>query len=290
MVPSDMLFAFYTSITSSKLGSIECETVRCTMLSKPSLVIILEGRKWEDLDINIWVKILQSFDLFQLIYVIPQVCRAWQSACSDQLLWKTLDLSVLLSNFIRISRKPYVYVNSTSQRKSIRLLNICLNLSCGNIQTLIYHHYLYVKDNQLTFTAKRYSFNELSSLYTDLLFFRYPRLKHLVMPSWNKIKKKNPAYVIARSCKKLSELKIISPCDMLFASALVSFLPNLKLLEGLKKLKVFNLSHFRLEKLLTLISDSCIKCQRTLNDEGMIRWSKYEEDLWKVDEVGSLAI
>ncbi|KAH0724942.1 hypothetical protein KY284_000807 [Solanum tuberosum] len=150
------------------------------------------------------------------------------------------------------------------------------------------------------------------------------------MPSLEK-----PAYVIekiGRSCKKLSELKIMTPCDIMFASTLVSFLPNLKvlsvrctelskpalliLLEGLKKLKVLNISHCiitedlpppapmkilteldesilektsRLDKFLTCMSDSCIMCQRTRNDEGFMRWYKYA-DLLKVDEVKSLAI
>ncbi|XP_049385861.1 F-box/LRR-repeat protein At3g48880-like [Solanum stenotomum] len=299
-------------------------------------------RRWEDLDINILVTILLSFDLFQLIYAIPQVCRAWRLACCDPLLWKTLDLSVLQSNFIRLPLKPYVYVDSPSEKKLTGLLNICLNLSRGNIQTLIFHTNLYVNDNQLTFAAER-----------------CPRLKRLVMPSWNKIKKRtmcraihiwkdlesltmpsinNPARVIeeiGRSCQNFSALKIMGTCDMLFASALASFLPNLEvlsvrctvlskpalaiILEELKKLKVLNISHCiitedpedpplepmnilteldesilekasRLDKFLTCMSDSCIMCQRALNDQGFMRWYKYEEDLWKVDEVKSLAV
>ncbi|KAK4734121.1 hypothetical protein R3W88_008382 [Solanum pinnatisectum] len=218
-------------------------------------------RIWEDLNNDISVKILQTFDIFELSAGLAHVCNVWRLACCDQLPLKTLDLS-------------------------------------------------------------------------------YPRLKCLVMPSWNKIKKrticiwedlesltrpsiKNPGYVIeenARRCKKNSELKIIGPCDMLFASVLVSFLPNLKLLSlrctGLKKLKVLNISHCiitedpppapmkiltkldesilekasRLDKFLTLITNSCIKCQHNLNDEGLMRWYENEEDLWKVDEVRSLAI
>ncbi|XP_049385863.1 F-box/LRR-repeat protein At3g48880-like, partial [Solanum stenotomum] len=223
-------------------------------------------RRWEDLDSNILVKILQSFDLFQLTYAIPQVCRAWQLACSDPLLWKTLDLSVLQSNFIRISIEPYVFVDTPSREKLTRLLQICMNLSRGNIETLIFHYNLYVDENQLTYTANR-----------------CPRLKRLVMPAWEKLEKpairrairkwkdlesltmpslEKPAYVIkkiARSCKKFSELKIMGTCDILFASTLVSFLPNLKvlsvrctelskhalviLLEGLTQLKVLNISH-----------------------------------------------
>ncbi|KAG5630167.1 hypothetical protein H5410_001884 [Solanum commersonii] len=66
---------------------------------KIEVVVMEEGnspvRRWEDLNIDMLVKIFQSFDLFQLISVIPQVCPAWQSTCSDQRLWKMLDLSVM---------------------------------------------------------------------------------------------------------------------------------------------------------------------------------------------------
>ncbi|XP_004234380.1 F-box/LRR-repeat protein At3g48880 [Solanum lycopersicum] len=296
-------------------------------------------RRWEDLNIDMLVNIFQSFDLFQLISVIPQVCPAWQLACSDQRLWKTLDLSVMQSNFIKTQAPPYVFVDTPSREKLTRILKICLNLSRGNLLTLIFHYNLYVDNNQLTYTAKR-----------------CPRLKRLVMPAWEKLEKRTicsafqewkdlesltmpsleePAYVIekiGRSCKKISELKIMDPCDVLLASALVAFLPNLKvlsvrctelpkyalviLLEGLKKLKVLNISHCiitedlpppapmkilteldesilkkasRLDKFLTCMSGSCIMCQRTRNDEGSMRWYKYA-DLWKVDEVTSLAI
>ncbi|TMX02422.1 hypothetical protein EJD97_021623 [Solanum chilense] len=100
----------------------------------------------------------------------------------------------------------------------------------------------------------------------------------------------------------------MGPCDMLFASTLASFFPNLEvlslrctvlskpalaiILEELKKLKAVNIYHCiitedhplepmrilieldesilekasRLDKFLTCMSDSCIMCQRTLND------------------------
>ncbi|XP_015070269.1 F-box/LRR-repeat protein At3g48880-like isoform X2 [Solanum pennellii] len=267
-------------------------------------------RRWEDLDINILVTILLYLDIFQLTSVIPQVCRAWRLACCDPLLWITLDLSVLQSNFIRLQVKPYVYVDSPSEEKLTGLLNNCLNLSRGNIQTLIFHPNLYVNDNQLTTAAER-----------------CPRLKRLVMPSWDKIKKrtmcraihiwndlesltmpsiKNPARVIeeiGRSCQKFVALKVMGPCDMLFASALASFLPNLEvlsvrctvlskpalaiILEKLKKLKVLNISH------CAITEDSPLEPMRILTklDKSILeKASRYEEDLWKVDEVKSLAV
>ncbi|KAL3524260.1 hypothetical protein ACH5RR_017094 [Cinchona calisaya] len=81
-----------------------------------------------------------------------------------------------------------------------------------------------------------------------------PRLKRLVMPVWNRIKKTgicrairmwkglesltrpsiaNPLYLmekIAKNGKKFSELKIMGPCDIFFASTLAAFVPNLKVL------------------------------------------------------------
>ncbi|TMW87308.1 hypothetical protein EJD97_020121 [Solanum chilense] len=89
----------------------------------------------------------------------------------------------------------------------------------------------------------------------------------------------------------------MTPCDILFACALVAFLPNLKvlsvrykqlskpslviLLEGLRKVKVLNISQF--------IINEYLSPPRTKNDKGFMRWYKYAY-LWKVDEVKSIAI
>ncbi|KAJ6375029.1 hypothetical protein OIU77_000074 [Salix suchowensis] len=45
-----------------------------------------------------------------------------------------------------------------------------------------------------------------------------------------------------------------------------------------------------LRKFLTCMRDTCIMCKRTRNDEGLMRWYKYDEGLWKEDEVRSLAL
>lgn len=298
------------------------------------------GRRWEEMDIDILVKIFQSFDIFELTSGIAQVCSTWRLAACDPLLWKTLDLSMLTSYFIKIPLEPYVYVHGRSDKTLTKVLKIALNLSKGNIQKLILHYNLYVSDDQLTYTAER-----------------CPRLKRLVMPAWNRIKKTgicsairmwadlesltmpsiaNPPYLmqeISRSCKNFSELKIMGPCDIFFASTLVEFLPNLKvlslrcstiwrdaliiILDGLLNLEVLNISHCllieappppapkkalkeidgyilekasRLRKFFTCMDNSCIMCQRARNDEGLMRWYKYEEGLWKTDEVRSLAL
>lgn len=297
-------------------------------------------RRWEDLDTDILVKIFQSFDIFELTKGIAHVCSAWRLACCDRLIWKTLDLSMYKSNFIKIPLEPYVYVDGRSDKTLTRVLKISLSLSKGNITTLIFHFNLYVSDDQLTYTAER-----------------CPRLKRLVLPAWNRIKKTgickairawkdlesltmpsiaNPPYFmeeISKNCKNFSELKIMGPCDMLFASTLVTYIPNLKvlslrctmlnkdvlimILDELQNLEVLNISHCllievppppspkrilreldqsimekasRLREFITCMDDTCLMCQRTKNDEGLLRWYKYEGGLWKTDEVNSLAL
>lgn len=115
------------------------------------------SRRWEDMDTDILVKIFQSFDIFELISGIAHVCSAWRLACCDPLLWKTLDLSMMKSNFIKIPFEPYVYVDNRSDKTLTRVLRISLSLSRGNILTLIFHFNLYISDEQLTYTAERYT-------------------------------------------------------------------------------------------------------------------------------------
>ncbi|XP_062150422.1 F-box/LRR-repeat protein At3g48880 isoform X3 [Alnus glutinosa] len=291
-------------------------------------------RRWEDLHTDILVKIFQSFDIFELTKGIAHVCSAWRMACCDPLLWKTLDLSMLKSDFIMIQLEPYVYVNSRSDKTLTRLLKISLSLSRGNITSLIFHFNLYVNDEQLTYTAER-----------------CPRLRRLVLPAWNRIKKTgickairawkdlesltmpniaDPPYLmeeISKNCKNFSKLKIMGPCNNSFACTLATHLPKLKvlslrcsiiekdaliiILDSLLHLEVLNISHCllievrlrpapkrvvgeidqsirekasRLREFITCTKDSCIMCQRTKNDDGQIRWYRYEEGLWKTDE------
>lgn len=113
-------------------------------------------RKWEDLDTDILVKIFQLFDIVELTSNIAYVCRYWHMAACDPFLWKTLDLTKLKSNFIKIPLEPYVYVSDQSDKSMTHLLKISLNLSRGNVRSLILHFNLYLNDDQLTYIAERY--------------------------------------------------------------------------------------------------------------------------------------
>lgn len=47
----------------------------------------------------------------------------------------------------------------------------------------------------------------------------------------------------------------------------------------------------RLQRFITCTQlDHCIMCQRIRGDLGIIKWYKYEEGLWKQDEVNSLSL
>lgn len=112
--------------------------------------------RWGDLDIDILVKIFLSFDLFELTSGIAHVCSTWRLAACDPLLWKTLDLTMLKSNFIKIPLAPFVYVDGRSDMTLTRLLKTSLSLSRGNIITLSFHFNLYLTDEQLAYAAERY--------------------------------------------------------------------------------------------------------------------------------------
>ncbi|XP_031275940.1 F-box/LRR-repeat protein At3g48880-like [Pistacia vera] len=201
--------------------------------------------------------------------------------------------------------------------------------------------------------------SELGSNPPYIVVYRCPQLRRLVMPAWNRIKNDviceairtwrclesltmpsivDPPYLIeerALNCKNFNELKVMGPFDVLFASMIAKFLPNLKalslrcsmivkdalmlILDDLPNLEVLNISHCllieapllpssmpekiirkldkiilqkaaQLREFLTCTKHSCIMCQRTRSDEGFLRWYKYEEGLWKIDEARSLAL
>lgn len=139
-----------------------------------SLVTI--GR-WNDLDTDILRKIFKYFDY--LHYDKPEdvsacqvsalvhssaVCSAWGSVLCDPRLWNTLDLSNMKSNFIRTIQPPYIHVNSRSDEAFSLVLKASLSLSRRNITTLIFHPQLYVSDDQLVYTARRYIYIALQTL------------------------------------------------------------------------------------------------------------------------------
>ncbi|XP_020580427.1 F-box/LRR-repeat protein At3g48880-like [Phalaenopsis equestris] len=194
------------------------------------------SRRWEDMETDVLVKIFKELNMIELAPV-ALVCHAWRSACSDPLLWNTLDLGLLKSNFIQTRASPFIWVDDRSDRKLMKALRIAMSLSRGAVSCLIFHFNLYMKDEHLGYIAER-----------------CPNLKRLVMPAWNRITKDgirhavrmwerlesltmpsiaHPSYImeeIRRSCKNFSHLKIMGTFDVDFAFSIATNLPNLRVL------------------------------------------------------------
>lgn len=120
----------------------------------------------------------------------------------------------------------------------------------------------------------------------------------------------NFALAIAANIPKLKVLSV--RCSMLMKEAL------LYILDVMEDLEVLNISHCfllegrsttfpgsrmvkeleesilcktsRLREFLYCQSSSCITCQRMILDEGLMRWWKYEDWFWRLDEVNCLAL
>lgn len=109
----------------------------------------------------------------------------------------------------------------------------------------------------------------------------------------------------------LPSLRVLSlRCSAINRDALIA------ILDGLPNLELLNISHSyivdpargpqqrrvireldqtilekaaRLKKFLTCMEiETCVMCQRTEKDEGILRWYKYEEGQWKADEASTL--
>ncbi|KEH31579.1 putative leucine-rich repeat domain, L domain-containing protein [Medicago truncatula] len=278
---------------------------------------------------EILVEICKEFNIFESKEAVGRFIEAWKRASNDQPVWETLDFSMLKSDFVKASIQPYIWVHSRSDSTLYNLLFLALNISQGNIKTLIFNYSLYLTNDQFIYTA-----------------IRCPHVRRLVFVSWNRIKKigivrairvwtnlesmtmpctEYPGYVfeeITKHCKNFRELKVIA------------FLPNLKvlslrcsglskealilILDELKDLEVLNISHSchvvplpyphegymfssgidpiiiekgsRLLDFYTCMEESCIMCQRTKADDGLPRWFRYEDGIWKDDEISSLAL
>uniref|UniRef100_A0A7N0ZT03 F-box/LRR-repeat protein n=1 Tax=Kalanchoe fedtschenkoi TaxID=63787 RepID=A0A7N0ZT03_KALFE len=266
---------------------------------------------------------MHFLNILELSSSVPQVCRAWGLAMRDPVLWKTLDFTILKSNFIKIQREPFVYVHSKSDKTVSRVLKVALGWSNGNPNMSAKVH--------------------LSS-YATLI--KCPRLKRLVFPACHRISQsglcnalrnwpalesltvpsiESVAFImeeIAVHCPKFSKLMVMGTfdillktlslrCSMIFKNALMV------ILEGLHHLQVLNISHCMImepdfqeddltrvvgldkstvemaalqTKFITCQERDCVMCERMRHDEGSMKWYRYEEGLWKADEVPSLAL
>lgn len=112
------------------------------------------GKRWEDMDTDVLVKIFKELNLVELSPV-SQVCRLWRLACSDPLIWSTLDFGLLKSNYIQTRASPYIWVDDRSDKRLSRILRVAMSISYGNVSCLIFHYNLYMKDEHLHYISER---------------------------------------------------------------------------------------------------------------------------------------
>ncbi|KAF5185680.1 F-box/LRR-repeat protein [Thalictrum thalictroides] len=215
------------------------------------------------------VKIFMSLNTMDMIDGVRRVCsswrHAWRVASSDPNVWKTIDLGMLQSNFIKTIVPPYIWVSEESDKKLMHVLKMAFKLSGSNVRTLIFDINLYLKNEHLTYVAQR-----------------SPHLKRLVLPAcefitascieeavlqWPELESLTVDCIgehflipIGNNCKNFTELKIMEgPFDIHTAANISFHFPKLKvlslrcsllqevainyILKNMKHLEVLNLSH-----------------------------------------------
>lgn len=108
----------------------------------------------KNLNTDLYVEIFKHIDIFESTSAAVRFLEAWGKANNE--LWQTLDFSMLKSDFVRTHSAPYVWIHSSFDNVLYNLLFLALNSNKGNIKNLIFHHDLYLADDQFMYIAKRY--------------------------------------------------------------------------------------------------------------------------------------
>ncbi|KAB2632680.1 F-box/LRR-repeat protein [Pyrus ussuriensis x Pyrus communis] len=230
-------------------------------------------RNWADMDYNILVRIFMTLNFLDVI-LVSFVCKSWNAACCNPILWEKLDLTLLKFNTCNTPRRLTTWSDNKSSERLLKVLKSALRLSCGNLSSLVFHFSLFINDDHLICAAER-----------------TPRLKQLVLPTWNLITLTGfetavrnwvglESFVVAYidfpfqimklvgSYCNISQLKVMCPSkfDVVCARAIVAYTPKLKILSlqcttvhktalvfimnEMKDLEILNVSH------CTFIDDS----------------------------------
>lgn len=128
------------------------------MEAKKICVVQNEVTMWnlllENFNVDVLVEIIKHVGIFETTLVVCRFVKAWKIASNNQ--WQTLDFSMLKSDFVKTSNKPFVWVHSRSENTLYNLLFVAMELSQGNIKNLIFHYNLYLTNDQFVYTAIRY--------------------------------------------------------------------------------------------------------------------------------------
>jgi hypothetical protein len=100
-------------------------------------------RRWEDMNEHILVSIFLLLDISDVTVGIAHVCSKWRSVCRDPTLWKTINLSTLLSH----SEEEF--------RRVAKILRISLCFGGKQTKILIFPFNFPLSDKMLLHAAQR---------------------------------------------------------------------------------------------------------------------------------------
>ncbi|KAL3512664.1 hypothetical protein ACH5RR_025381 [Cinchona calisaya] len=223
--------------------------------------------KWEEMQRDVLMRIFSTFSLMDLALTVSSVCKSWRPVCYEPSIWKSLDLTEM-DKFFRNPFIPNAWSDHKSSERFWRILKYFVNLSNGNLSTMVFHLFINIGDSHLAYTSRR-----------------TPKLKKLVLPRWSRLTEEGyfrafkvwkgveslvlpgcnispytMIKLIGKNLKNLSNLKIVFDYfDKSCATAILRFLPKLKalslkgsvverkavemILDNLNNLEELNLSH-----------------------------------------------
>ncbi|XP_004308097.1 PREDICTED: F-box/LRR-repeat protein At3g48880-like [Fragaria vesca subsp. vesca] len=287
----------YISDATSAIAQVRCSAVCIAWRS-----ILCDPQLWDVLDLS-WLK-----SNFIKIHQEPYV---YVDSRSDETLSRVLKVSLSLSrgNITTLVLNPELYISDdqltfTAER-------------CPNLKRLVMPTGDRIKKTGICQAIRNWQ--ELESLTVPGIMYP-PYLMEVISNHCSNFRELkimgrfDVRFASTLVGTYLPNLKVMSlRCSQLVREALIT------ILDGLPQLEVLNIAHCvlliepprrnqplqiveeldevilekasRLERFITCTQiDRCIMCQRARNDGGIMKWYKYEEGLWKQDEVNTLAL
>ncbi|KAF5205529.1 F-box/LRR-repeat protein [Thalictrum thalictroides] len=206
---------------------------------------INEVRKWEDLNIDCLLNIFERVGLNPLIFDLPFVCKSWYKASRDPYCWKILDFTCI--SFEQRYFESIIFVNGQPPADDDArwclftkfVIKFAADHSCGIATTVVFHHHLFY--NILQYPLERcpavknlilphYCIPNLSirDELKDIpkLIHKWKDLESLSLSCYSHF-----TAILAQiqiHCKKLVSLTTSYYIGTRQASAIVTFVPNIK--------------------------------------------------------------
>ncbi|KAL3498798.1 hypothetical protein ACH5RR_041530 [Cinchona calisaya] len=192
-----------------------------------------EKRSWSDMPTDILLQIFAFLSVVDRIFNVSMVCRSWYSACSNKIIWNSLDLCEIKHQLISSQNfvaKPQLQV----------IFKLVINLGGENLTTLIIDPMLEVDDEHLIYAAERCpnlkqlglpSLKGTTNLGLRTAFSHWTNLESMFVSFGSCFPYLHIFKIIGENCPNFTELKLSVSCvDKKTASAITKSLPNLKVL------------------------------------------------------------